>query len=171
MLEFIRIDQPRPFDLVNNPVLVSGTATGFEATLTYRISDGTTQLSGSFNVGGGTGELAQFQLAVDCSQAEFVVDRIFVEVRDDGGADDDDPVWKPRVVVPVFYGPRLAANYQGYRLHQVQEGETLWSIAGIHHGDNERWRQIFRANTDRIWDPGMIFQGQVLRVPIGSDDN
>lgn len=36
----IRIDQPRAFDLVGNPILVGGVGTGFEATLNYRVHEG-----------------------------------------------------------------------------------------------------------------------------------
>ena len=39
----IRIDQPRPFDLVGHTILVGGVGTGFEATLNYRIHEATTR--------------------------------------------------------------------------------------------------------------------------------
>ena len=76
----IRIDQPRPFDLVGNPILVGGVGTGFEATLHYRVHEGHDEVIGFFMVGGGTGEHGQYQLQVDVSGAAFTLDRVFVEV-------------------------------------------------------------------------------------------
>ena len=35
-----RIDQPRDLDLVENPVLMGGVGTGFEATLVLRVPTG-----------------------------------------------------------------------------------------------------------------------------------
>lgn len=57
-----RIDQPREHDLVGDPILVSGVGTAFEATLSYRVHEGHDEVTGFFNVGGGTGEHGQFQL-------------------------------------------------------------------------------------------------------------
>ena len=73
------IHQPRPYDLVGNPVLVGGIGSGFEATLQYRIHEGHDERSGHFTVGGGTGEHGQFQLSVDVSGASFQLDRLFVD--------------------------------------------------------------------------------------------
>lgn len=69
-----RVDQPRQFDLVGNPVLVAGIGNGFEATLNYRISEGHDEVTGYFQVGGGAGEHGQFQLQVDVSGAAFTLD-------------------------------------------------------------------------------------------------
>ena len=44
----IRIDQPRAFDLVGNPILVGGIGTGFEATLNYRVHEGHDEVTGFF---------------------------------------------------------------------------------------------------------------------------
>ena len=47
----IRIDQPRPFDLVGDPILIGGVGTGFEATLNYRVHEGHDEVTGFFTVG------------------------------------------------------------------------------------------------------------------------
>ena len=61
------IQQPKPFDLVGNPILIGGIGSGFEATLQYRVHDGHDERTGHFTVGGGTGEHGQFQLSIDVS--------------------------------------------------------------------------------------------------------
>jgi hypothetical protein len=45
------IQQPEPFDLVGNPILVGGIGSAFEATLQYRIHDGHDERTGHFTVG------------------------------------------------------------------------------------------------------------------------
>ena len=34
------IQQPKPYDLVGNPIRIGGIGQGFEATLNYRVHDG-----------------------------------------------------------------------------------------------------------------------------------
>lgn len=61
----IRLDMPREFDLVGSPVMIGGIATGFEATINYRVHDGHDEITGFVTVGGGTGEHGQFQKRID----------------------------------------------------------------------------------------------------------
>ncbi len=159
-----RMDQPREFDLVGNPMLVAGIGMGFEATLQYRISEGHDEVTGHFNVGGGAGEHGQFQLQVDAGGAAFTLDRLFVEVFESSAKDGSEI---NKVIVPVLYGPLIVAGYIGYREHVVEPGETLSAIASTHYGDSSMYRRIVRANVS-ISDPDVIFPGQVLRIPIGS---
>jgi hypothetical protein len=42
----IRMDQPRPFDLVGSPVLIGGIGTGFEANINFRVHDGHDEVTG-----------------------------------------------------------------------------------------------------------------------------
>lgn len=158
------IQQPRPFDLVGNPVLVGGIGTGFEATLQYRIHDGHGERTGFFNVGGGTGEHGQFQLSVDLTGVAFQLDRLFVEVYEESAQDGSEI---NKVIVPVIYGPRIVPGYIGYRLHLVKRGDTLSAIARDHYGDAKRFNDIVRANPTIISDPNRIFVGHVLKIPIG----
>src|SRR5918994_1003488 len=105
------IQQPKPFDLVGNPILVGGIGSGFEATLQYRVHDGHDERTGHFTVGGGTGEHGQFQLAVDVSGAAFQLDRPFVEVFEESAADGSEI---NKVIVPVIFGPRIVPGYIGF---------------------------------------------------------
>lgn len=159
------IQQPRPFDLVGNPILISGIASGFEATVNYRIHDGHDEREGFFNVGGGTGEHAQFQLAVDVTGAGFLADRLFIEIFELSAKNGSEI---NKVIVPVIYGPRIVEGYFGYRLHEVVRGDTLAQIAEKNYGNPSRFNDILRANPTIISDPNIIFPGQVLKIPIGS---
>ena len=160
-----RIDQPRAFDVVGNPILVGGVGTGFEATLNYRVHEGHDEVTGFFTVGGGTGEHGQFQLQVDVSGAAFTLDRVFVEVFETSAADGSEI---NKVIVPVILGRRIVPNYIGYREHVVQPGDTLWAIAEANYGNGNQFPLIVRANPNLITDPDLIFPGQVLKVPIGA---
>jgi nucleoid-associated protein YgaU len=159
------IQQPIPYDLVGNPVLVAGIGSGFEATLQYRIHDGHDERTGHFNVGGGTGEHAQFQLSIDGAGAAFQLDRLFVEIYEESAQDGSEI---NKVIVPVIYGPRIVAGYYGYRLHVVRRGDTLSRIARDNYGNPNRYPDIVRANPLIITDPNLIFPGQELKIPIGT---
>ncbi|MGH4032090.1 Gmad2 immunoglobulin-like domain-containing protein [Actinomycetota bacterium Odt1-20B] len=160
-----RIDQPRKLDIVGNPVLVGGVGTGFEATLSYRIGEGHDEVSGHFDVGGGTGEHGQFQVQVDVSHAAFKADRLLVQVFEVSPKDGSEI---NIVTVPVLYGPRIVPGYYGFREHKVVKGDTLAALAKTYYGDASLYQRIVRANPDQITDPDRIVPGQVLRIPIGS---
>jgi nucleoid-associated protein YgaU len=159
------IQQPKPFDLVGNPILVGGIGSGFEATLQYRVHDGHAERTGHFTVGGGAGEHGQFQLSIDVSGAIFQLDRVFVEVFEESAADGSEI---NQVIVPVIFGPSIVPDYFGFRLHVVQRGDTLARIARDNYGDPGRFQDIVRANPLIISDPNQIFAGQTLKIPIGA---
>ncbi len=159
-----QIQQPQPFDLVGDPIRISGIGQGFEATLQWRVHDGHDERTGFFNVGGGTGEHGQFQVAAAIGNAAFALDRLFVEVYEESAADGSEI---NKVIVPVIYGPRIVANYVGFRLHRVAAGDTLSKIAQQNYGDSNLFGLIQRANPHIISNPNQIFVGQELKVPIG----
>lgn len=160
-----RIDQPRQFDLVGDPILIGGVGTGFEATLNYRVHEGHDEITGHFMVGGGTGEHGQFQLKVNVQGAAFKLDRLFVEVFEVSAKDGSEV---NKVIVPVIYAPFIVSGYIGYREHVVKRGDTLSAIAAEHYGKANLYPRIVRANPNQISDPDLIFPGQVLRIPIGA---
>jgi Immunoglobulin-like domain of bacterial spore germination/LysM domain len=165
MLKIINeIQQPRPFDLVGNPLLIAGIGTGFEATLQYRVEEGHDERSGFVTVGGGTGEHDQFQVSVDLTGAAFMLSRLFVEIF------DLDPQHGEinKVMVPVIYGPLIVPNYIGFRLHEVESGDTLSALAQQHYGDTSLFHRIASANPNLISDPNRIFVGQLLKIPVGA---
>ena len=97
----------------------------------------TTSAPASINVGGGTGEHGQFQVAAAIGAAAFQLDRIFVEVFEESASDGSEI---NKVIVPVIYGPRIVADYIGFRIH-TREGRrhavqdlpaALWRPGAVH---------------------------------------
>ena len=55
------------------------------------------------------------------------------------------------------------------KIHVVQSGETLSSIAKQYYGDANEYMAIFEANRDQLSDPDKIQDGQELVIPIGGE--
>lgn len=53
----------------------------------------------------------------------------------------------------------------GRKTHTVRAGDTLSKIARQHLGDDQRWEEIWNANTDRVANPNLIYPGLVLILP------
>lgn len=51
----------------------------------------------------------------------------------------------------------------------VRSGDSLSAIAGRALGDAGRWNEIFELNRDQISNPGLIYAGQVLKLPSGAN--
>jgi nucleoid-associated protein YgaU len=66
-------------------------------------------------------------------------------------------------VLVLALGAAPAARAE--RVHVVQPGESLWSIAERVTGDASLWPVLFRANRDQIGDPGVLHPGQRLTIP------
>jgi nucleoid-associated protein YgaU len=49
-------------------------------------------------------------------------------------------------------------------LHQVKEGDSLWSIADDHYGDGTRWKNIEEANRETLQN-GLLKLGMKLVIP------
>ncbi|MFH1038490.1 MAG: LysM peptidoglycan-binding domain-containing protein [PVC group bacterium] len=51
--------------------------------------------------------------------------------------------------------------------HRVVKGECLWFIAGYDriYGNPLQWPLIYKANTDKIKNPDLIYPGQVFIIP------
>jgi nucleoid-associated protein YgaU len=47
----------------------------------------------------------------------------------------------------------------------VQPGSNLWTLARIHYGSGVLYTQIFKANSDLIREPELIYPGQVFELP------
>ena len=66
---------------------------------------------------------------------------------------------------------RTAGSHQNHettadsRLHLVQKGETLSSIAAKTLGSGARFREIFEANQDQLKDPNDLRVGMKLQIP------
>lgn len=51
------------------------------------------------------------------------------------------------------------------RTHTVKNGDTLWGLAKSYYGNGGLFPQIFEANRDKLTDPNVIVDGQVLVIP------
>ncbi len=51
------------------------------------------------------------------------------------------------------------------RVHTVQAGDTLYSIAVKYYGDGKQWRRIYVANRNRLGTPEDLRAGMKLIVP------
>ena len=51
------------------------------------------------------------------------------------------------------------------KVHEVQSGDTLSSIAKQHYGDANAYQRIFEANRPMLSDPDEIYPGQMLIIP------
>ena len=54
------------------------------------------------------------------------------------------------------------------KIHTVQSGETLSSIAKQYYGDANEYMAIFEANKDKLSNPDSIQVGQELVIPMGA---
>lgn len=158
----INVQQPQPYDIVSNSIMIAGTAGGaFEANFNYRISEGHDEVDGSFMTGDGTGGHGQFQVVADVASAAFKHVVAYVEVFHESPKDGS-----PRdlVVVPVILGVEIVPGYTNYFEHEVESGETLWGIAQQHYGNGNLYHRLLAANPD-ITNPNLIHVGDIIRVP------
>lgn len=160
----IQVQQPQPYDIVGDTVMIAGTAGGaFEASYNFRVTEGHDEVTGDFMAGDGIGGHGQFQVAADVAAAAFTQFTVFVEVfhvSPKDGAELD------RQVVPVILGRLIVPAYTTYREHVVRSGETLWGIAQQFYGNGNLYHRLVNANVD-ITNPNLIDPGDVIRVPQG----
>lgn len=164
MDQHFRVDQPRPHDIVDNPLQIAGMGGGFEANIGVRVLDGNgDQIVSTFTMN--TNLASQWQDTVGLAHVPATANGL-VEVGPGTGADDE-PAW---VSIPVIFGIALVVEYSGFFLYTVQAGDTLGAIAaseaaGGLFDDSESWHPIHRANSHIIHDPNKIRPGMVLRIP------
>jgi nucleoid-associated protein YgaU len=159
----ISVRQPKPHDIVDDPVGVCGIGTGFEGVISARVRDANgTELKEVSIPAGGTGIWGNFQVKIDLpgtpSTARGTL-AVFEMAADGSGRELN------KVVVPILFGKALISPYHGFAQYTVELGDTLSSIAQQFYGDSEQWRRVFRANGNQIDNPNEIFPGQVLRIP------
>lgn len=53
--------------------------------------------------------------------------------------------------------------------YTVQKGDCLWNIAKKFYGNGSNYVAIYEANKDKIKNPNLIYEGQVLIIPNASD--
>jgi nucleoid-associated protein YgaU len=157
----ISVRQPRPFDIVDDPVRIAGVGTGFEGQIAARVRDGHgAQLAKVSVPAGGTGIWGNYRAALEVgvpSTAQGTLEVFEVSAKDGSELH--------KVVVAITFGPALVNPYHGFAQYPVVSGDTLSGIAQKFYSDSSRWPTIFEANRNQIQDPNHIFPGQVLRIP------
>jgi nucleoid-associated protein YgaU len=158
----IAVRQPRPYDLVDLPVMACGVGTGFEGVIAARLRDanGTQLVQVSIHVGG-TGIWGNYSASLDPggvpSTPQGTLEVFEVSAKD--GSDIN------KVVVPITFGRALIDPYHGFAQYTVVPGDTLSAIAQHWYGSAALWTRIYEANRNQIANPNLIFPGQVLRIP------
>ena len=49
--------------------------------------------------------------------------------------------------------------------YTVKSGDTLWNLAKKYYGNGSKYTVIYEANKDKITNPNLIYDGQVLTIP------
>lgn len=58
-----------------------------------------------------------------------------------------------------------APSENSVKTHTVTGDDTLWNIAKMYYGDGSKYTLIYDANKDKIANPSVIWEGQVLTIP------
>jgi nucleoid-associated protein YgaU len=159
----VDVRQPRPYDIVDDPVRACGVGTGFEGQFAARVRDGHgTQIARVAVHAGGTGIWGNYDVTLPVGMPSTAQGSLEVfEVSQEDGSE------LHKVVVPVTFGPALLNPYpyHGFTQYTVVSGDTLSGIAEKYYDAASRWPVIYEANRYQIQDPDRIFEGQVLRIP------
>lgn len=157
----IAVRQPRPYDIVDDPVKACGIGTGFEGQFAARVRDGHgAQIAEVAVHAGGTGIWGNYDVPLPVGVPPTAQGTLEVfEVSPKDGSEVN------KVVVPVTFGRALLDPYHGFAQYTVASGDTLSGIAEKYYNDANRWPILFEANRYQIQDPNRIFPGQVLRIP------
>jgi nucleoid-associated protein YgaU len=158
----ITVRQPQPHDLVDDLVEVCGIGTGFEAALAARVRDANgAQLAQVPVHAGGTGIWGNFHAVLPLGTVPATPQGSLEVYGFHAGTGAE----LGKVVVPIVFGRALIDPYHGFAQRAVVAGDTLSAIAQQVYGDASQWPRIFEANRDQIFNPNLIFPGQVLRIP------
>ncbi|SHE62363.1 LysM peptidoglycan-binding domain-containing protein [Clostridium fallax] len=69
------------------------------------------------------------------------------------------------VVTKITNNNIRQSSPQTPKIHTVVEGDTLWHLAKKYLGNGNRWPEIYNINKDKIKNPNIIYNGQVLKIP------
>ena len=161
-IPLISVRQPRPFDIVGDPILVAGMVLAFEATFQARVLDANRNILvdqvKTLGRGDGISEI-HFQIPTGVPPTAHGAVDIFEFSADDGSVVN-------RNHIPVVFGRGVMDPYGAFQPYHVRRGDTLSAIAQRFYGDSGLFPRIVLANPHQLIDPDQIFPGQMLRIPI-----
>ena len=157
----IFVQQPQPFDIVDDPIKVAGIGSGFEGQFAARVRDANGTELTQINVNGAGFVLFNFQVQIPLPGVPST-SRGFLEVFEFSAKDGSEI---NKQIVPIIFGRTLVDPYAGFQQYTVQAGDTLSAIAQQFYGNAALFPRIFEANTHQLSNPNLIFPGQVLRIP------
>ncbi len=162
----VRVHHPRAYDIVGDPVSVSGIGAAFEGVIGFAsLRDSTGNAIGSTRFGGHLGMgFSNFEFAILISGVPVGGALVTLEIE----PDDPSGNGVPRVVIPVALGTALIAGYLGFVVRTVVAGDTVGKIAKQFYGANTpaTRKRIVEANKDVILNPNLIMVGMELRIPM-----
>ncbi|WP_370324039.1 Gmad2 immunoglobulin-like domain-containing protein [Euzebya sp.] len=163
----VQVRQPVPHDLVGRRFTIAGVGHGFEGTVGWHVLDEDNNIVVEGGVQGG-GMVVMDNFGIDVDLGDYSGgSQLVVEVFGDNPADDEGE--KPGFDtnrIPVVFGPAILDDYTGFRLQQVQPGDTLSGIAAGQQYGTTTTDAVFAANKDQLDDPDRIQPGQILRIPL-----
>jgi nucleoid-associated protein YgaU len=157
----ISVRQPRPYDIVDDPVAVCGIGSGFEGQFAARVRDGNGAELAQITIHVQGGVLANYHAELPLPGVPSTTRgtlEVFAFSAKDGSEIN-------KRVVPIVFGRALVDPYAGFQQYTVQPGDSLSAIAQQSYGDASLFPRIFDANPNQLNNPDLIFPGQVLRIP------
>ncbi|MGB3591047.1 MAG: LysM peptidoglycan-binding domain-containing protein [Nonlabens sp.] len=88
------------------------------------------------------------------AKTQYEKDLLWDEIKKVGGQNPDDIMADIKV-----------EDTSIYTRHTVKSGESLSLIAKHYYQDPQKYREIFKANDDKLDNPDMIHPGQELIIP------
>ena len=157
----ISVRQPRPYDIVDDPVGICGIGSGFEGQFAARVRDANGTELVQINVNGPGAVLFNYHAELPLPgvpSTSLGTLEVFEFSAKDGSEIN-------KRVVPIVFGRALVDPYTGFQQYTVEPGDTLSAIAQQFYGDPSLYPRIFDANPNQLTNPDLIFPGQVLRIP------
>ncbi len=162
----IILQQPQAFDLVDQIILISGIGVASKGVLTVYIGDGHYEIKDYIKLS--SKAMKQFQAKVKIPEdIKFKLDKIYLVIIDENIGDNKKSE-SSRVFTHLIYAPNILDNYIGFYLYKVKKGDTLSKLARKYYKNPNSWKIIYRANIDRIVNPNIIYEGEILRIPISN---
>lgn len=112
-------------------------------------------------------------LAADVAREEVLTSQPGPQVARAADLNSASPVIKPAVPEPAVASrqvPPVSETgqkkvFMNPRIHHVDSGDNLWSLARTYFGDPHLWPYIYRANRSTLTNPNYLATGRSLVIP------